>query len=82
MKLTEKDDGRIETDSCACCMDGADEMGPVHTDKNEPIRMGELYPLSRWPKNSRVRRAIERYRSGNGNLVCGNCYFNATDALT
>lgn len=80
MKITEKADGRIETDSCAWCMVGADEeFGPVTTDKNAPIRMGELYPLTRWPKRSRVRNLIERRRQGNGNLICGNCYFTATD---
>ena len=73
-------DDRIETESCACCMESADTFGPTQH-ANVPIRMGELYPLTRWPKTSRVRRAIERHRVGNGNLVCGNCYFNVTDDL-
>jgi hypothetical protein len=79
--MRELKDGRIETACCACCGADESEFGKVVTDETLGIRMGELYPLTRWRKGSAVRRAVERNRQQNGYLVCGNCFFNVTDDL-
>jgi len=78
--VTMDKNGNLSTPCCLTCGDDEDDFQPVRPD-NEAIQMGRLYRLSRFPKSSRTRRALEARRQTNGTLVCGACYFNATDDL-
>jgi len=45
-------------------------------EKGVAIRMGFLYPLSRFSKKIREHYEVKH---GTGDFLCGNCYFDLTD---